>query len=510
MKRFGRVLTAVVTVTVAALTAAACTPIDRDPMPDRTPTFSDVAPELERFYTQELSWESCEGSEEGSYFCTSVIAPRDWDDPDAGDLSIALIMRAASDGEPLGSLLVNPGGPGASGYDLVADSTSFAVGEALMARFDVVGFDPRGVGRSTAVRCYDAPEMDAYLFDPVAAPTGSPEWEAELTARNEAFAAACDDNSDGILPYITTEFAARDMDLLRAVLGDERLNYLGYSYGAYLGAVYAELYPENVGRMVLDGGIDPSIPGSMVGARQALGFESALRAFMAFCLDSQECPFSGSVDDGMAQIADMLAAADAAPVPASDGRLMDAGALSMGIITALYNEGNWPFLASALTAALEGDSDDVFRLVDLYYGREGGRYLDNSTEAFTAYNCMDYPADSPEVEAEADALVAADAPTFAPYWSGVDTCRSWPYEPTGTREKVTAEGADPILLIGTTNDPATPYEWAVALADQLSSGVLITREGEGHLGFNRGNACVDDAVLRYFVDGTVPEDGLTC
>ena len=509
MRRAGRVVAGVLALAVTAV-AAACTPIARDPLPERTPTFGDVAPELERFYTQQIDWETCDGADEGSYFCASVTAPRDWDEPDAGDLSIALIMRAATSSDPLGSLLVNPGGPGASGYDLIRDSTTFAVGETLMDRFDVVGFDPRGVGRSTAVHCLDAAQMDEYLFTPAAAPRGTPEWEAELTARNEVFAEACDTASDGILPFITTEYAARDMDLLRALLGDEKLNYLGYSYGAYLGAVYAELYPENVGRMVLDGGIDPSIAGVMVGARQAAGFESALRAFMASCLGMGDCPFSGSVDQGMAQVADMLAAADASPVPASDGRLMDGDALSMGIITALYNEGNWPFLASALTAALEGDADDVFRLVDLYYGRSDGRYLDNSTEAFTAYNCMDYPADSPEVEAEADAIVAAQAPTFAPYWSGVDTCTSWPYPPTGTRERITAEGADPIVLIGTTNDPATPYEWAVALAEQLSSGVLITRQGEGHLGFNRGNACVDDAVVAYFVDGTVPTDGLTC
>lgn len=352
--------------------------------------------------------------------------------------------------------------------------------------------------------------MDAYLFDAPAAPRGTPEWESELTDRNERFAAACEANSGDILPHISTANAARDMDLLRGVLGDERLHYLGYSYGAFLGATYAELFPGRVGRVVLDGGIDPSVPGSEVGARQAVGFENSLRAYAAFCLDQEDCPFTGTVDDAMGQLAEALAVIDAAPPAATDGREMTGDAMVMGIITALYSEGNWPYLTEAITAALEGDADVMFSLVDMYYNRSDGRYLDNSTEAFSAYNCIDYPADPAELEAESEALVAADAPTLAPYWSGVDLCASWPYPPTGTRGEIHAEGAPPILLVGTTGDPATPYEWAAALAEQLSSGILLTRVGEGHLGFNKGNDCIDGAVEAYFVDGTVPDGDITC
>ncbi|MDJ1114882.1 alpha/beta hydrolase [Microbacterium dauci] len=496
---------------VAALAAAllGCTPKSQ-PAPDRDPVTDGVPAEVADYYGQDVDWERCAGGGEGTFYCGDITAPIDWSDPDAGDLELAVIVRVAA-GESRGSLLVNPGGPGASGVDLVRTSAAYAVGNTLLDEYDVVGFDPRGVGDSTAVRCLDAADMDAYLFDVPAAERGSAEWEAELTARNEDFAAACEANSGGILSQVTTANAARDMDLLRGVLGDEQLHYLGYSYGAYLGAMYAELFPERVGRVVLDGGIDPSIPGALVGARQAVGFESALRAYLAACLESHDdCPFSGTVDDAATALADGLAAVDAAPIEATDGRVMNADAMVMGIITALYAEGNWPYLTTAIASALQGDADPIFTLVDSYYNRAGDTYLDNSTEAFSAYNCMDYPVDSPEAVADSEALVAEQAPTFAPYWSGVDLCESWPYPPSGTRDRITAEGADPILLVGTTNDPATPYEWSVALADQLSSGVLLTRVGEGHLGFNKGNLCIDEAVEAYFLDGTVPPSDVTC
>lgn len=508
MRSWRRLVAGVTAALTVAAALAACVPIER-PSPERTPVTDGVPTELLPYYGQELMWEECAGGGEGDFFCTTVSAPIDWADPSAGDLDLAIIMRLA-DGDSQGALLVNPGGPGASGVDLVRGSASFAVGETLLGAYDVVGFDPRGVGESTAVRCLDAEDMDAYLFDAPAAPRGTPEWESELTDRNERFAAACEANSGDILPHISTANAARDMDLLRGVLGDERLHYLGYSYGAFLGATYAELFPDRVGRVVLDGGIDPSVPGSEVGARQAVGFENSLRAYAAFCLDQEDCPFTGTVDDAMGQLAEALAVIDAAPPVATDGREMTGDAMVMGIVTALYSEGNWPYLTEAITAALEGDADVMFSLVDMYYNRSDGRYLDNSTEAFSAYNCIDYPAEPAELEAESEALVAADAPTLAPYWSGVDLCASWPAPPTGTRGEITAEGAPPILLVGTTGDPATPYEWAAALAEQLSSGILLTRVGEGHLGFNKGNDCIDGAVEAYFVDGTVPDGDITC
>ena len=306
----------------------------------------------------------------------------------------------------------------------------------------MIGFDPRGVGRSTAVTCFDAAGMDDYLYSIPAAPRGSAEWETELLASHKKFAEACEANSNGILPFVTTINAARDMDLIRGVLGDKKLNYLGYSYGTFLGATYAELYPERAGRLVLDGAIDPAVSGLEVSATQAIGFESALRAYMKSCLDSGKCPFNGSVDEAMTDLGALLASVDASPLKNGDGRRMGADALMTGIIAALYSEDSWSYLTEALNGALQGDPSIAFQLADFYNGRENGAYADNSSEAFRAYNCMDYPVeDDPAAEAASTAKIAEGAPTIAKYWDGPDSCSVWPYPPTGTRGEIHAKGA---------------------------------------------------------------------
>lgn len=507
-----RAVVAVAGVAAASVALSGCLyatiPEGEEPRPDRTtaPVTDGVSPELLPYYSQTLEWSDCGGR----FDCTEVTAPLDWANPGDGEIQLS-VVRHASSGEPLGSLLLNPGGPGGSGFDLVYDSLSFAVGTRLAESYDIIGFDPRGVGRSTAVACLEPEEMDGYLYDIPAAPRGSEEWEAELTEANQGFADACEENSGGILPHITTVNSAHDMDLLRGVLGDERLNYLGYSYGTFLGATYAKLHPERVGKLVLDGAIDPSIPGIDVGTTQAVGFESALRAYMADCLSDSGCPFAGTVDEAMADLGALLASVDARPLRGGDGRMLGADSLMTGIIAALYAEESWEYLTMALESTLEGDPSIAFFLADFYNSREEGFYLDNSTEAFRAYNCADYPEENdPAAEEAAMTRIRELAPTIAPYWEGPSVCAVWPHPPSGTREAIHAPGTDPILVIGTTNDPATPYEWSVALAEQLESGVLITRVGEGHTGYNKGNICVDRAVEDFFIDDTVPEDGLRC
>ena len=511
--RLARTFAVVVGLTVASLTLSGCLfgprsaqePVGRA---SATPDTSGVAEDLRPFYGQELTWSPC-----GDGFdCTRVRSPLDWGDVSKGTIDLSVVRHRATGDTVLGSLLTNPGGPGASGIDLIKNSLDFAVGAPLQQSYDVIGFDPRGVGQSTAVSCFDATDMDAYLFDIPPGTRGSSEWDTALTSRNAAFAAACEANSGGILPYITTEYAARDMDLIRAVLGDTSLNYLGYSYGTFLGATYAKLYPDRVGRLVLDGAIDPSVSQLDVSTTQGLGFESALRAYMASCLSARDCPFGGTVDDAMADLGAMLASVDRAPLRNADGRQLGADSLITSIVAALYSQDSWTYLTSALSGVSKGDPSVAFQLADFYYNRSGGTYTDNSTEAFTAYNCMDYPNDTTDAESDASkALLAQKAPTVAPYWSSsVNVCDSWPYPPTGKRESITASGAAPIVVIGTTNDPATPYEWSVSLAGQLTSGVLVTRVGEGHTGYNKGNSCVDSAVESYFLTGTVPENGLRC
>ncbi|WP_309129501.1 alpha/beta hydrolase [Microbacterium sp.] len=474
----------------------------------REPDTTGVADELLSFYSQTIEWQQC-----GSRLdCADVTAPLDWEDPEAGEVSLAIVRHQAT-GQYQGSLLVNPGGPGSSGYDYIADNLTYAVGAPLIENFDVIGFDPRGVGRSTAVTCFEDPaKRDEFNYGLTIEPRNTPEWEAEIQADQKEYAEACAANSGDLLQHVTTVNAARDMDLLRAVLGDTQLNYLGYSYGTFLGATYAKLYPERAQRLVLDGAIDPSVPGLDVGTTQALGFESALRAYLENCLASNGCPFNGTLDDALADFRALLAAVERSPLRNGDGRMLGADTMVTGVITAMYSQSSWQYLTDALAAVLQGDPSAMFYLADSYNGRNpDGTYADNSMDAFNAYNCMDYPVeDDPAAEAAAMKRIEEGAPTFAPYWQGPDLCEQWPYPPTGTREAITAPGTGPIVVVGTTNDPATPYEWSESLAEQLENGVLVTRVGEGHTGYNKGNGCVDEAVEGFLIEGTVPEDGLRC
>jgi pimeloyl-ACP methyl ester carboxylesterase len=344
-------------------------PEQAEPKPSTTnaPDTEGVAEDLLPFYGQTLTWSEC-----GTGFdCTEVTAPLDWENPGEGEITLSVVRHQAT-GTAQGSLLTNPGGPGASGVELIRDSLDFAVGADLIENYDVIGFDPRGVGESTAVTCFDAAGMDDYLYTIPSGKRGSAEWEAELLEAHKEFADACEANSGGILPYVTTINAARDMDLIRAVLGDKQLNYLGYSYGTFLGATYADLYPEKAGRLVLDGAIDPAVSGLDVGATQALGFESALRAYMQNCLDSGECPFNGTVDEAMADLGALLASVDASPLENGDGRMLGADSLMTAIIAALYSADSWQYLTQALDEALQGDPTTAFFLADFYNGRENG------------------------------------------------------------------------------------------------------------------------------------------
>ncbi|QAY74670.1 alpha/beta hydrolase [Agromyces protaetiae] len=473
-----------------------------------TPTGEEVSAELEPFYGQVLTWEQC-GDRMG---CTTAKAPLDWNDPSAGEIELALVRHVAS-GERLGSLLVNPGGPGGSGYDFVKDSLTYAVGQPLIDHFDVVGFDPRGVGRSSAVACFDAPEMDEYLYGISPEERGSDAWIAEMRERRTEFGAACAENTGELLANVDTKSAARDLDLLRAVLGDEKLNYLGYSYGTFLGATYAELFPEKVGRLVLDGALDPSKSDTEITKAQAIGFEGALEAYLADCMTGTDCPFDGSVDDAMAEISDLIASVDRSPLRGTDGREVGADTFITAIIYPLYSPELWTYLNDLFTSVQFGEADFALTLADAYNGRSAdGTYLDNSTEAFNAINCLDYEyQDDVSVMRERAAEIAAAAPVIGPYFGFGDlACIDWPVPSEAVRAPIHAEGAAPIIVIGTTGDPATPYEWAVALADQLESGVLVSYDGEGHTAYNKSNSCVNDAVERYFVDGVVPEADPKC
>ena len=475
-----------------------------------TPTGEEVSADLQPYYGQILTWKSCESGMQ----CTTAKAPLDWSDPGAGDIELALIRKPAT-GSRLGSLLVNPGGPGGSGYDFIRDSVDYATDARLQSSYDIVGFDPRGVNHSTAVKCYENPaELDAYLYDIYPGTPGSDEWLAVANDTMKAFGARCLELSGPLLANVDTPSAARDMDMLRAALGDTTLNYLGYSYGTLLGQVYADLFPSKTGRLVLDGAVDPAASDFDGTATQATGFESALKAFLLDCADQKDCPFSGTVDQDLLDIRALLDSLDASPLRnAEDGRELGSSAMFTAIILPLYNADNWVYLRQLFTLVKQGDPSYAFQLADSYNGRSAdGTYADNQTEAFISINCLDAHGDGnvDEMRAEAAKLKQL-APVFGPQmsWGGTG-CPNWPVPPKRDRVPIVAKGSADILVVGTTNDPATPYSWAKTVASTLEHGHLITYTGEGHTAYNKSNSCVNSAVDDFFVNGTVPASDPQC
>jgi pimeloyl-ACP methyl ester carboxylesterase len=475
-----------------------------------TPTNEHVAKDLEPFYHQVLHWSTCGNGLQ----CSSVRAPMDWANPSVDSIKLAVVRQSATSGNRLGSLLVNPGGPGGSGYDFVRDSVDYATDERLQSNFDIVGFDPRGVNRSTAVSCYTDPaELDTFLYGIPPGVPGSDEWIQALTDSSHAFGERCLELTGPLLGFVDTPSAARDLDLLRAVLGDTKLNYLGYSYGTLLGAVYADLFPGKTGRLVLDGAVDPAASDFEGTATQAKGFESALRAFLKDCAPLDDCPFRGSVSESLGQIRALLDSLDASPLTAVDGRRLGSGTMFIAIILPLYNQHDWELLRRLFSSVFQGDPSYAFDLADSYNGRNpDGTYLNNQTEAFISISCLDErgPADLATLRADAERLKRL-APVFGPQMSyGGTGCANWPVPAKRERAPIVAAGSADILVVGTTNDPATPYKWAVTVAGTLQKGHLLTYEGEGHTAYNKSNTCVNDAVDGFLVDGTVPSDNARC
>lgn len=479
------------------------------------PTGEEVAAELTRFYTQELDWARCGDARTD---CTEITVPLDWDDPSGETIQLG-IARHKAEGTPLGSLLINPGGPGGSGFDFVQYSADYIVSSAVLEQYDIIGFDPRGVGQSTPISCYTDPaDQDEYLYGSYDSPYGSQGWLDELTQRSADWVDACVQNTGELLGHLDAGSVARDMDVIRAVLGDTEMHYLGYSYGTYLGTVYAELFPAKVGRMVLDGAVDPAV-GDLDGlAFQMSGFDSALRAYMQWCLDGSDCPFTGSLDAALTSVRQVLDTVDAQGLVASDGRALDSATVATGIIFTLYSESYWEGLSSLFDQLRAGNADAVFAYADAYNGRDAdGSYPDNSMDIYAAVICNEGDLATDGVSTlDGLAQIDAAAPILGRYaayddYAVLDTaCAQWPYPRAELPSSFTAEGAAPILVIGTTNDPATPYANAVALAAQLSSGVLVSYEGEGHTIYAQGVACIDDTVDAYLLRGVVPTADPQC
>ena len=512
--RSSRPVAIVAGVAAVAMLLAGCsllTPVLGGGKTVSTHTDEQVPPELERFYKQDVTWRGCGGGRD----CTTLIAPVDWAEPGGDTIEIAISRHRASSGTPIGSLLINPGGPGGSGFDFAQGFTGSA---GVYANFDIIGFDPRGVGRSTPIICFeDDADRDLMIYGTYDDPYGSEGWAEELQKRQKAWVDACAENTGELLAHIDTVSVARDMDMMRAVLGDEKLHYLGYSFGTYIGTVYAELFPEKVGRMVLDGAVEPPFGGFEELATQMAGFDSAFRAYMQDCLSSGGCPFGGPVNNAMGEARALALSVDGKGLKSSDGRVLDSATVGTGIALALYNEGNWPYITMMFEGLLRDDPEIAFLLADSYNGREGGTYADRSLDVYFAVNCAEGTIGTDDIDLQ-EGLALMDEK--GPYVGGIlalddyalleAACSQWPYQRPEFPTEFDAAGAPPILVIGTTNDPATPYAQSVALAEMLESGVLLTYNGEGHTVYGNGVACIDDAVDAYFVEGVVPDRDPDC
>ena len=460
---------------------------------------------LDGYYAQELEWSECSDGFE----CSSFSAPIDYANPADGAMQISVIRKLAT-GTALGSLVLNPGGPGGSGIEYTTYA-EYVVSDTLRENFDIVGFDPRGVGFSTPVECLDDEQTEEYI-----ALDGSPDDQTEIDqaqAMSELFAQSCATNSPETYKFLDTISAARDVDILRALLGDEKLNWLGKSYGTFLGATYADLFPERVGRMLLDGAIDPTLTNEKLSYGQALGFELALTRFVDDCVTKSDCPLSASGAAGVSEVGDLLIELDANPITLDDGRLFTQAMGTLGVVGSLYDKQyGWPELRTNLGLAFDGDFSGLASSVDFYTGRQSdGSYKDNSNDAIAAVNCLDRPD---RATTEETAALASEwkkvAPNFGEYlaWSNI-SCSYWQAEATGVPKEITAPGTPTILVVGTVNDPATPYAWSQALATQLSKGVLLTLDGDGHTAYYQGSKCIDEIVDNFYLTGEA-EDGITC
>jgi pimeloyl-ACP methyl ester carboxylesterase len=440
-----------------------------------------------------------------SFGCGKLRVPLDYRDPSGPAITLFLIrVRLAGQQDRIGSLVVNPGGPGGSGAD-AAVSLGLSLPTDVLKRFDVVGFDPRGVGLSTPVECISDQLKDESLeLDPDAPDAFAA--QARLSGRVSADCAA---KYGDDLQHFNTEETARDLDLVRQAVGDSRLTYLGYSYGTRLGSVYAQLFPKRVRALVLDGAVDPKADEVASAQTQAAGFEEAFDQFAADCKARTAACRIGP--DPRATVNRILAEARRSPIPGgSDGRRATAGPVLLAIVSALYDRGDWARLESALADAGKGDSGGLFRLADRYNERDDNGHYTNLADANTAINCADTAEKVPDATVRR-ALTSwrAKYPLFGSSLAlGLLTCQQWraPREPVPA---VRAAGAPPVLVIGTPNDPATPYASAKVLASTLASGRLLTWRGEGHTAYPK-TRCVTAAVDAYLIDLTVPAANATC
>jgi pimeloyl-ACP methyl ester carboxylesterase len=480
-------------------------PASTDPDTSDPDTTAPVTPNPD---TGTLTWAPCAGAaaEMAGLECATLVVPVDHAAPDGETLDIAVARAATADDDlRIGSLVFNPGGPGGSGIEFLTNVAAVVPPE-LTERFDLVSFDPRGVGASTAIDCEVDFDDDVSLL----ASGDDAGWEA-LVAEAEARADTCAADSLALEPYVGTNNAARDLDVLRDALGDEQLSYVGFSYGTRLGATYAELFPDRVRALVLDGAVKPTDDGALIGLEQGPGFDAALESFAAACDADADCALAdvGPTLDVYTGLIEEISTLGDFPTD-QDDRVLTPGEFTLGVAAALYSTQLWPVLADALfLAETQQDGSLLQVLADTYLGRQPDGTYDNSQISGLVINCADDPSRPPSDEVRIQAELSAQASVyFADFLRASTGCigTADPIDPIAIGP---ATGAAPILVIGTTGDPATPYQWSVEMAEVLSSGVLYTVEADGHTAF-LSVPCVDDVVIDYLVDLELPAENSGC
>jgi len=448
-----------------------------------------------------LSWHQCDGQFE----CATLRVPVSYSDLGGPQIPISVVKLGATGPHPIGDIVFNPGGPGASGVQYL-EAVAGTFPASLRQHFNLVSFDPRGSGSSRPLHCLTSAEVPAWLrVNP--APT-TPRQIARVVSASKAFVRGCERRaSTHFIASLSTANNARDMDRLRAALGQSKLTYYGLSYGTFLGTVYAEMFPSRVRAMVLDGALDPAIDNETLESEQAAGFETDLHDFFAWCTRDSSCRSDFSARPAPA-FARLMARFTRGLVISSH---VNYGVALLGVIATLYSKSSWPFLGQALGAAENGDGTGLAEAADSYAGVNADGSFSNILSASTATDCLDRPA--PTTIGAYKALAARltkSAPDFgaAEAWSSLP-CTFWPAPPQAHPAPAHAPGAPPILVVGSTGDPATPYAWAKALAKQLPRATLLTRTGPGHTAY-RASSCIRAWADRYLETRRMPPAGTVC
>ncbi|WP_197040181.1 alpha/beta hydrolase [Mycobacterium sp. URHB0044] len=465
-----------------------------------------------------VQWSACESASSDDVKipaggeCGMLSVPVDYAKPD-GDVAQIAMIRFKATGNKIGSLIVNPGGPGESGVDAAASIVG-TMPESVRDRFDLVGFDPRGVGKSTpAVWCNSDADNDRLRADPQV--DYSPEGVAHIESETKEFVQRCVDKmGKEFLANVGTASVVKDLDAMRASLGDKQLNYLGYSYGTRIGSLYAESYPHNVRSMILDGAVDPNADPIESNIRQAAAFQKAFDDYAADCATKPTCPLGTDPSKAVDVYHSLVDPLVEKPASTKDPRGLSYGDALVGTILPLYSPNLWRHLTQGLTELRRGDGDTMLALADLYMGRDGEGHYNNSTDVRVAVNCVDEPPITDRDKTIDEDRRARQAAPFMSYgeFTGhapLSTCAFWPVPPSSTPHEIKVSGLPPILVVSTTHDPATPYQAGVDLAKQLGGSVL-TFEGTQHTVVFQGNRCVDDIAAKYLIDVTVPPPGAKC